>query len=381
MPNTLPKQDSIYLPGLNGLRAIAAMVVMVFHTDQWSEYFGLTPYGFWNTRMQAYAVVLFFVLSGFLITYLLLKEKEKKGSINFRKFYIRRILRIWPVYYLVLITGVIILATMGDKIHLPAGFDLKTTAGLYAILVPNIAFFLGYSPDLIGILWSVGVEEQFYAFWPFLVNRSAVLIRTLIILLFIFCGIKIAAAMGMLSFTGIDVLALMSYIPFHLMAIGAIAADTYYHKRKILALIYHPILQVIAWLFLLVSIFWAPVQVPFIKGFQQEIHAFVYAVIILNVSTNPGTLVDLENKVCNFLGKISYGIYAYHFIILFLVSLALKPVLPSLPSAIGHGLMFVTEALVTILVAHLSYTYYESWFLRQKSKYLVIKSSSTNPAG
>ncbi|MEJ7589497.1 MAG: hypothetical protein WKI04_18250, partial [Ferruginibacter sp.] len=82
---------------------------MVFHTDQFSHYFGLASYGFYKTKMQSYAVILFFVLSGFLITYLLIREKENKGKINIRHFYIRRIVRTWPLYYLVLVIGMLLL--------------------------------------------------------------------------------------------------------------------------------------------------------------------------------------------------------------------------------------------------------------------------------
>ena len=66
--------------------------------------------------MQSYAVILFFVLSGFLITFLLVKEKEKNGRVNTRNFYIRRILRTWPLYYLVLITGAFLLALLPGQI-------------------------------------------------------------------------------------------------------------------------------------------------------------------------------------------------------------------------------------------------------------------------
>jgi peptidoglycan/LPS O-acetylase OafA/YrhL len=81
--------NKVYFPNLNGLRFFAAFSVMLYH------FFGE---GLINGH---YGVVLFFVLSGFLITYLLFEEKEKFGKIEIKKFYFRRILRIWPLYYLV----------------------------------------------------------------------------------------------------------------------------------------------------------------------------------------------------------------------------------------------------------------------------------------
>ncbi len=90
-----------YFEGLNTLRAIAALVVVVSHIElikmenKLSNYFDTVPDGH-------IGVVLFFVLSGFLITFLLVEEQNKYGKINFKNFYLRRILRIWPLYYLIL---------------------------------------------------------------------------------------------------------------------------------------------------------------------------------------------------------------------------------------------------------------------------------------
>src|SRR5436190_23097005 len=101
--------DRVYFKGLNGIRAIAVMIVIVFHIDQFIGLFGLKTFGFYETGMAAYGVNLFFVLSGFLITYLLLMEKSKFEKIDLRKFYLRRIFRIWPIYYLLIIVTVILI--------------------------------------------------------------------------------------------------------------------------------------------------------------------------------------------------------------------------------------------------------------------------------
>lgn len=104
------KDKIIFLPGLNGLRAIAAIAVVISHiTLIFSTFgsdfklFGSDDKGNPNAYLLAsYGVTIFFVLSGFLITYLLILEKEKK-PINIKSFYIRRILRIWPLYYFYLV--------------------------------------------------------------------------------------------------------------------------------------------------------------------------------------------------------------------------------------------------------------------------------------
>ncbi|MBP6663030.1 MAG: acyltransferase, partial [Paludibacter sp.] len=89
--------NRIYLPGLNGLRALAAITVLISHIFQ--DTFGNWGLEYLNLPLFTDGVTLFFVISGFLITYLLLQELGKTKTIDIPKFYIRRILRIWPIYY------------------------------------------------------------------------------------------------------------------------------------------------------------------------------------------------------------------------------------------------------------------------------------------
>src|SRR5574337_816257 len=95
---------SVYFPGFNGVRFFAAILVLVDHTELFRSYIGFDT--FWadnfSSHLGALGVTIFFVLSGFLITYLLLCERKEFNTINIRDFYLRRILRIWPLYYLIL---------------------------------------------------------------------------------------------------------------------------------------------------------------------------------------------------------------------------------------------------------------------------------------
>src|SRR5260370_5785061 len=104
-------KEKIHFPGLTGIRSIAALIVIFFHINRNTDLFGVHPIKYFTDReeMSRIAVVLFLVLSGFLITYLLLTEKKAYGTIEFRKFYMRRILRIWPVYYLIVLIALVIL--------------------------------------------------------------------------------------------------------------------------------------------------------------------------------------------------------------------------------------------------------------------------------
>ncbi|GHT66178.1 hypothetical protein AGMMS50239_27220 [Bacteroidia bacterium] len=91
------EQDKIYFPNLNGLRFIAALMVIVCHLEQFLFIFGYANHWSSVSILGTLGVQLFFVLSGFLITYLLLSEENKTKTISIKDFYIRRILRIWPL--------------------------------------------------------------------------------------------------------------------------------------------------------------------------------------------------------------------------------------------------------------------------------------------
>src|SRR3989338_8543857 len=103
--------NKVFFPNLNGLRFIAALMVIIHHIEQIKsilkmDNFSTFPPVFFVGKL---GVILFFVLSGFLITYLLLQEKEVSNTISVRQFYIRRILRIWPLYYFIILLGLIII--------------------------------------------------------------------------------------------------------------------------------------------------------------------------------------------------------------------------------------------------------------------------------
>ena len=136
-----------YYPELDGVRAIAAMMVIFFHMGQ----MGIPLRG--PISFGQSGVDLFFVLSGFLITSILLKARpEDWGEV--RKFYVRRSLRIFPLYY-----GYLIVATI---------FGAGVT-GFYWVYLQNYRIAMGAPMGEVGHFWSLAVEEQFYLVWPFVV--------------------------------------------------------------------------------------------------------------------------------------------------------------------------------------------------------------------
>lgn len=144
-----------HLKGLDTLRAVAALIVVWSHIEFIKGLKGLPKNNFILFPNAHFSVTLFFVLSGFLITFLLTREFQKYKTISFKSFYLRRILRIWPLYYLVLFLSYFFIENNISN----------RTLLLCLSIFPNIPFALKSSWESSPQIWSIGVEEQFYIFW------------------------------------------------------------------------------------------------------------------------------------------------------------------------------------------------------------------------
>ena len=168
----------IYLSGLNGLRAIAAMSVVIAHTSVKDvANFGLPLH--LNIPMAGFGVTLFFVISGFLITFLLLQEKKKHDDIDIKKFYVRRILRIWPIYYLFIFICICVFLFI-DKSH----EIIQKELWFYVFFAANVPFIFQQGILILVHYWSIGVEEQFYLFRPWIVRFSKDKLLKIAVLIF-----------------------------------------------------------------------------------------------------------------------------------------------------------------------------------------------------
>lgn len=152
-----------YLPGLNFIRLYAAFSVLVVHLPKEENSFLRLL-----TLAANPAVTMFFVLSGYLITYRLLAERERFGNFDLRAFYIRRELRILPLYYLAVMIGGILLPAL--SIVVAPGWQGML---FLLLLMPQVALMGGMwtSMGVLTHLWSIGVEEAFYFLFPFLLHR------------------------------------------------------------------------------------------------------------------------------------------------------------------------------------------------------------------
>lgn len=153
------------------------------------------------------------------------------------------------------------------------------------------------------------------------------------------------------------------------MALGGLFAWVYFKNKTIfLNFIYSKPVQLIA-LFVGLGGWLAGFH---ISMFNDEFYSFFFAIIILNTATNPNKILSFDYKVTNYLGKISYGIYVYHWIIIYFMMNLLKNYTDR--SMLYNLLLYTSTIGFTIIISHISYYYFESYFLKFKDKFAKIKS-------
>lgn len=360
------KEAPIYLHGLNGLRAIAALSVVFAHISQK----GVADFGFprlFDLPMAGYGVTLFFVISGFLITFLLLKEIKKTDTVAVSKFYMRRILRIWPIYYLFIIVSILVFAILHKSNQI-----LVNQLWFYIFFAANFPFIAQNGILILVHYWSIGVEEQFYLFWPWVAKYSKTkLLRMAILILILLLSAKILS--WFLWGSPSLIYRFFMVTRFHCMMIGAIAAILYFSQKKsFISIASHKLTQLLSWS-LFFTMGFGLIHIPAVIG--QELIALAAVSMIMGQVVSAKRIINLETKVFDFVGKISYGIYVIHPLIILLLSSFFKPLEINL--SLKYGLVYFTVIGSTLFLAWLSYKYYEKPFLNLKTKFMVIKSSNS----
>lgn len=367
-----------HIPALDGVRGLAILMVLLFHfvgntlptTRVERVIVGLTNYG-------SYGVELFFILSGFLITGILYDARHKPHY--FRNFYMRRFLRIFPLYYGVLVL-VFLVAPLIPLLRGPTLdylLDRQAWAWLYAVNV-YIAIHGDWSLSYIEHFWSLAVEEHFYLFWPAVVFLLASRPRTLI-------TVSLATALGAMlarlagSLLGLSWWTVYVLTPFRLdgLALGAFLAVVarQQHGLKPLVRALLPVV-VVAGSLLAITYVWTrmvshgtpAVMLPIRAALFQVLLAclLVWALIAPKLSA---TSRFFCSRQMIFLGKYSYGLYVYHHFISYYFGINRTEL--ALAQRLGsHGLAVALQASVGILaslaVAYVSYELFEKKFLGLK---------------
>ncbi|PXY44081.1 acyltransferase family protein [Flavobacterium hydrophilum] len=364
------QKNNFYFPNLNGVRCIASLMVIISHIELNKSYFGISN-NFQNVKhLGGLGVSLFFVLSGFLITYLLLLEKEKYGKINIKFFYLRRVLRIWPVYYLVVLLSLFVLPALSifkiPYFHLDfdTNYQFYMICCMFVFFLPNVLISLKLVPFATQT-WSIGTEEQFYLVWPLLINRVLNFKKWLWSIFLLYNLVLIVLNNSI--FDNIRYIDLIrSYIDLmqmNALSLGAITAFFLYTKNKILSFFIKTGVFFVVLFLLLISIFYN-VQ---IKYFSSSYYSVLFSVLILSLTSNVDLIKSLENKIFVYLGKISYGLYMYHQMMIVLCINVLKKW-----DIVNDFFIYLFSILTTILISGLSYQFIEKPFLNYKKYFLKI---------
>lgn len=346
IPDILAKDQ---LPSLNGLRALSILIVLYSHAI--GSEFGL------------FGVQIFFVISGFLITTLLIKEKISTGDINLKKFYIRRSLRILPVALLFLVIAFGL--NVFFKLHIPSYHFIL--AGLF------MTDFIG-GVSLIGHYWSLSVEEQFYLIFPYFIKKS-IKGYTSFLLLFLI-GINILNWLNLSpyqysrhSFLHYFMYVLIPLRRFDAIIIGSLASILIFHKNydlqtivKYKYLFYFSLAPLAVYLFRMnVSKDIYLMKYPFNSSIVVMILAFL---IVINLKESKDIIFNvLNNKWMSKLGVLSYSIYIWQQI--FTREIPWR-------NSVKYGGSTSLNLVALALISLCSYYLYERKFIRIKDKFRSI---------
>lgn len=355
-----------YRPQLDGLRFLAVSGVLVFHFANRAGVF---------LSSGSYGVNLFFVLSGFLITTLLLNEREQSYGKAYGKFIARRALRIFPIYYL----SILIMVIAGTA-HILERLPWLLTY-TYNFILPAI----DWGKEYFGHFWSLSVEEQFYLFYPLLVLCLRKKPGVLMLVLYGLVVLALAQVFfdiwgfsgyykNLYAFNYTSLLTNMA--PLSIGSIAAILVSEGASSRFLQS----RIIEFIVILLIVLVCTCCP------WNYQLLLFSLLNVVLVVKAYQSQfriGCLRSiLSNKRIVYLGKISYGIYIYHLIMgRYMDEYVFNPLWNRIPfpdygtvlTKLGSNPWLIRLPLYTmisILLAHLSYQIIERPVLRVKVKYL-----------
>ena len=376
----MAETNRIYFKNLDVVRFVAAISVVFAHGfDAWKDYFVRFRYNvedlnaFFGPKFEYFdrffnnlgiGVEIFFFISGFLITYILLVEKEKHGKISFWKFFVRRSLRIWPLYFLLVALGPFITSWMkyGDP-------DYWSLTFFYANfeVIHSMQWQFPFAHYL-----SIALEEQYYLVWP----PIMALVKRVRLPYIMIALIAVSIASRIYFYYESDKQYLNLYLNtlcrMDTLLIGGLIAFAYFKKPFQFAL---PVGLSSALLLGLLASFavidyndWSNLWLVI---FKKYLYLAAFGAITLDYLFNPkyGKSNRLKRPFL-YLGKISYGIYMFHNIMVIIV---IKEILlnNNLYSPIVFALAYIGAV---ILISIISFELYEKWFLRLKERFAVVQT-------
>lgn len=367
--------SKVYFKGFNTLRFFAAFLVLLSHAYlSVRKLSPLSVFDFPVFEKGAEAVEFFFTLSGFLITYLLLEELRSRNGINIQKFYLRRVLRIWPLYFIIVSFGFVLFGLIFPIVYHEPYFNFPSvTSGflLYALFVPNFASAF-YKVGLLYPLWSIGVEEQFYLFWaPLLKFFEKKLLFVMVSVTIVSSMVSWLGDVGFHQMTDAQSTFINSF-KFHCMGVGGVFAYLVHGKRINRRIIDNQIFQ-----YAVVGFALAVVFLDLSTGFgtiDELLKSVIFSLLLVVVSGDRAK-INIETRWLSYLGKISYGIYMYHMLLDYCLRMGVPKIFVNYPKYF-FPIYVMALLFLTVIVAGLSYRFIESPIIQIKMR-VSFKVAST----
>lgn len=361
-----------YFPALDSLRAIAFLLVFSAHIGPSSATAASITTWTGSSDLGPIGLNLFFVLSGFLITCLLLVEQKETGHIDIGQFYLRRMRRIWPLYFIIVGISQFLIPLTG--LFGPGHYNGGTTnfgwASLcFLLFLPNYAFTMVAPVNpLLAHTWSIGAEEQFYLFWPLVLKKC----RRLEGIFWIMIALALPSCLyfdytwmkpmhgGWWGSVLHKVTTAIYWSNMGFFALGGLMAFYLAKRPALVSRLSGRLLQgVILLLFVALVINGKNVA----SGWGP---AVVFAIAILQ-ATQPSTLIGrLRFPWLRYLGKISYGMYIFHVLLIALIARWWAGAGMSLKLAYWGVPALALAA--TVIIASISYYSIERYFLRRQHR-------------
>lgn len=354
-----------HIKSLDGVRALAILLVLGFHAG--------TP-GF---QAGWLGVDLFFCVSGFLITTLLLEEHSNTGAVNLKNFWMRRFLRLLPSYYLYVVAITLVMWFWSGSVR-------QERAGWSPLEFTLSLWFYGMNfPPLGGIwngqqttnhLWSLAIEEQYYLLWPLLFTLLISIRQRLEIVSW--CLVVFSLALFLMLY---QEQRLMLYTRgISLFFASALAITVFRWKSRLtssgapktsnrifmMALICSAVAFGAAATGKLTEVILAYYVLPFLVVLYT-----CFVASLWYVGAEGWLNSFLSSRVLVYVGKISYGIYLYHQAARLFVWEFGSGALAFLPNYMAYGVKLTVYVLLSVGVAHISFYYFESRFLRLKNRF------------
>ncbi|HTA63106.1 MAG TPA: acyltransferase [Bacteroidia bacterium] len=357
----------VYFEKLDALRFFAFFLVIWQHAFS-GIFHQITANGDFQVIIDALTVTggigvqIFFVISGFLITYLMIGEEKISGRVNLFFFYLRRVLRIWPLYYLIIILGIFVLP------YIDSSFVFSGNTLMNLLFLNNI--FSKGTPSNVNITWSVAIEEQFYLFWPLLF----ILFRNNKKLLSFCCVVLViqTSIYASENHNGLEVY-FSTFGNLKYLMTGCWGAFFYsnYKDRISKSYLLKPssfYLICFLALFLLAS---STLSISYNFLSNWLLVVFYLYLVIYSVDKSTGK----SRSVFSFLGKYTYGMYLYHPIILSFAYITVgKLGLDYEKGDLIKLIVAMTTLLATIGLSILSYEFFEKPILKFKNKISAIQT-------